>query len=100
MDSGRDVSPLLNWKIPYSEKTIRWSILNKESIGVLSLDAGRPIFDEKWKTVIIEGPEGLWCAWLMQDGSPCAWAPTLLSTNERFGELCMQQMRRATPRYM
>jgi len=96
-------APLVNWDLPYGEGTITWSSQDSP-VGVVALDKpGKNLFDTAWKAAVVEAPEGVWCAWSLQAGTPVAWAPTFPNPNtntEVFAEFSMHQMKRVCPPVM
>ena len=94
------MAPLIDWKLPYTGETVEHSLGDAyPTIGVVSIDrpGGKGIFNTEWKVALVEAPEGVWCAWSVEDGEPLSWAPTLASQNKDFPDFSLYQMKRACP---
>ena len=98
--SPGDFAPLVDWNLPYMYKTLRWSLSRANHIGVVPLEKEAPLFDVSWKAAIIEAPANHWCSWMLQNGLPVQWAPTIATQDDAFGTLSMHQMKRVCPTTM
>ena len=98
--SPGDFAPLVDWNLPYIDKTLEWSLSNVGHIGVVSLNKEAPLFDVTWKAAVVEAPANHWCCWGLQDRDPIQWAPTVSAQDDGFGTLSMHQMKRVCPSTM
>ena len=101
MESPSKIAPLIDWNLPYKEETVAMSLgEGHPDIGIVSLRCNSPnheLFHKNWRVALVEGPEGIWCAWSLQEGSPISWAPSVAPHTEEFSKLCMFQMKRVCP---